>query len=85
MRVRDATKSRAIPAFKKNSALPIKATRTFVTKVDDQRSIVIRVLEGESRDPSECSLIGHAIIRDLVALSTMSAINSSWQSSLDLL
>ena len=53
--------------IKKNSALPIKATRSFVTKVDDQRSIVIRVLEGESRDPKECSLIGHAIIRDLPA------------------
>lgn len=49
----------------KNSPLPVKVTRTFVTKTDNQRSIVIRVLEGESRDPNECTLIGHAVIRDL--------------------
>jgi hypothetical protein len=37
----------------------------FVTKSEGQRSIVIRVLEGESSLPGECTAIGRTVVRDL--------------------
>lgn len=49
----------------RNTPLPAKATETFVTKVYNQRSIAIRVLEGESAIPGECTLIGRTVIKNL--------------------
>ncbi len=34
-------------------------------KSADQRSVVVQVLEGESLDPGECSMIGRTVIRNL--------------------
>lgn len=51
--------------IQRNTALPHKKVKKFVTKAENQRTIVVQVLEGESRDPSHCSLIGRAVIRDL--------------------
>ena len=39
----------------------------FATKADGQRSIVIKVLEGESTQPGECIAIGRTVVRDLPA------------------
>ncbi|MEM7312787.1 MAG: Hsp70 family protein, partial [Planctomycetota bacterium] len=49
----------------RNTPLPTKATSKFVTKKDKQQSIMIKVLEGESLDPTECILIGKAVLRRL--------------------
>ena len=51
----------------RNTALPATRTERFVTKSPDQRSIVIRVLEGESSLPGECMAIGRTVVRDLPA------------------
>lgn len=49
----------------RNSPLPAKVTEKFVTKTEDQISIVVSVLEGESKVPSQCSMIGRAVLRNL--------------------
>jgi molecular chaperone DnaK len=51
--------------IKRNSPLPAKVTEKFVTKTEDQISIVVAVLEGESKVPSQCSMIGRAVLRHL--------------------
>jgi molecular chaperone DnaK len=51
--------------IRRNSPLPAATRRKFVTKEDNQRSIVIQVLEGESITPTNCSAIGRAVIRQL--------------------
>jgi len=51
----------------RNTALPAKRTERFTTKSDGQRSIVLNVLEGESKVPDECTAIGRTVIRDLPA------------------
>jgi molecular chaperone DnaK len=51
--------------IRRNSPLPAATKRKFVTKEDNQRSIVIQVLEGESITPANCSTIGRAVIRQL--------------------
>jgi molecular chaperone DnaK len=49
----------------RNTQLPARFTEKFTTKSDNQRSIVIQVLEGESTIPGDCNTIGRAVIRDL--------------------
>ena len=51
----------------RNTSLPAKVTERFVTKMENQRSIVLQVLEGESSLPEECTAIGRTAIRDLPA------------------
>ncbi len=51
----------------RNTSLPASATRKFVTQTDGQKTIVIQVLEGESRDPEQCTAIGRSVLRDLPA------------------
>ncbi|MCH8922859.1 MAG: Hsp70 family protein, partial [Planctomycetes bacterium] len=49
----------------RNSPLPTRAERSFVTKTDNQKSVVVQVLEGESTVPEHCSVIGKAVLRNL--------------------
>ena len=49
----------------KNSPLPQTVTKAFQTLKPNQRSIMIKVLEGESEDPQECTNIGVCVIRNL--------------------
>jgi molecular chaperone DnaK len=49
----------------KNSPLPQKVTKTFQTYKANQRSVLIKVLEGESDRPEACTLIGTCAIRNL--------------------
>ena len=49
----------------RNTPLPATVTRKFVTKADGQTSIIIQVLEGESKDPTLCSVIGRSVLRGL--------------------
>ena len=49
----------------RNTALPAKRTERFVTKSEGQKSIVVKILEGESSMPGECTTIGKTVVRDL--------------------
>jgi molecular chaperone DnaK len=49
----------------RNTPLPGKVTERFATKTAGQRSIVLKVLEGESLIPDECTAIGRTVIRNL--------------------
>lgn len=51
----------------RNSPLPAKVKERFATKADNQQSIVLQVLEGESSIPGECTAIGRTVIRDIPA------------------
>ena len=51
----------------RNTPLPAKAQRVFKTLKTDQKSIVVNIVEGESRDPLECTQIGKCMVRDLPA------------------
>ncbi|QDU58426.1 Hsp70 family protein [Aeoliella mucimassa] len=59
MRVQNVT---VIP---RNTPLPYTVTRQFVTKTDNQRSIKIQLLEGESSLPDQCSPLASAGIKHL--------------------
>jgi molecular chaperone DnaK len=49
----------------RNTPLPAQCSRRCVTSKSDQRSVVVTVLEGDSPEPSNCTLIGRAILLDL--------------------
>ncbi len=49
----------------RNTPLPARHTERFATKSEGQRSIVIKVLEGESSQPGDCIAIGRTVVRDL--------------------
>jgi molecular chaperone DnaK len=49
----------------KNTALPCRVVRTFKTARDDQRSVKVAVVEGESPRPEACIALGACIVRDL--------------------
>ena len=49
----------------RNSPLPSNVTERFVTKSENQHSIALQVLEGESSLPGECTAIGRTVIRNL--------------------
>jgi molecular chaperone DnaK (HSP70) len=51
----------------RNSPLPVRVSRKFMTRKIGQRSIVVQVLEGESSQPEACSRVGRMVIRDLPA------------------
>jgi molecular chaperone DnaK len=49
----------------KNTPLPCRVVRTFVTERDNQRSVKIAVVEGESHRPEDCIYLGECVVRDL--------------------
>jgi molecular chaperone DnaK len=49
----------------RNSPLPARISRTFVTRKYGQKSIVVQVLEGESSQPENCAPIARLVVRDL--------------------
>ncbi|HWE04790.1 MAG TPA: Hsp70 family protein [Tepidisphaeraceae bacterium] len=48
-----------------NTALPFSVKRAFGTVKDNQASVTVRVVEGESRDPLECIPVGACSIQHL--------------------
>ena len=54
-----------VSLIKRNCALPFEVQREFVTKQDDQRNVLVKLLEGESRVPEHCRELGRARIRNL--------------------
>ena len=51
----------------RNTSLPAKVTQQFITEKAEQKSIVVQVLEGESRQPELCTHIGRSVLRNLPA------------------
>lgn len=49
----------------RNTPIPVTAKRTFRTKKTDQRSILVRVVEGESPTPDDCVQIGRCSVPHL--------------------
>ena len=49
----------------KNTPLPAAAARRFKTAGAGQRSLLVRVVEGESEQPEACSPVGRLAVRDL--------------------
>ena len=63
----DTLRRKNVVLIPRNTRLPAKHTERFATKSDGQKSIVIKVLEGESAQPAECIPIGRTVVRDLPA------------------
>jgi molecular chaperone DnaK len=51
----------------RNTKLPVNAKRTFRTQKPGQKSILVRIVEGESANPDDCTQIGQCAARDLPA------------------
>jgi molecular chaperone DnaK len=51
----------------RNTALPAAAKRVFRTEKRGQRSVLVRIVEGESANPDHCSQVGKCSVRDLPA------------------
>ncbi|MEK6249814.1 MAG: Hsp70 family protein [Planctomycetales bacterium] len=49
----------------RNTGLPVAARRVFKTQRDDQKTILVQIVEGESASPEDCSQIGKCVVRDL--------------------
>lgn len=49
----------------RNTPLPARKTEKFSTRQVGQSSVVLKVLEGESPVPTECTMIGRTVIRDM--------------------
>lgn len=49
----------------RNTALPAASTRAFRTKRQGQKSVLVRIVEGEAGHPDHCSQIGRCSIRNL--------------------
>jgi molecular chaperone DnaK len=75
---RTARKQSAV-LIPRNTPLPAKASRSFRTLRDHQKSIVATIVEGESPDPSECMQIGKCTVRDLPDLPAGTPIEVRFQ------
>ena len=61
----DTLRKKNVVLIPRNTPLPARNTDRFATKSEGQRSIVIKVLEGESSQPGDCIAIGRTVVRDL--------------------
>jgi hypothetical protein len=51
----------------RNTPLPARKVRVFTTARQNQRSVCVPVVEGESERPEDCIALGECIVRDLPA------------------
>ena len=51
----------------RNTPLPVVAKRVFKTNKDNQKSILVQIVEGESNNPDDCSKIGKCTVKKLPA------------------
>lgn len=49
----------------RNTPLPARATRTFRTGKRGQPSLLVRIVEGESSNPADCSQVGRCLVHGL--------------------
>jgi hypothetical protein len=61
----ETLRKRNVVLIPRNTPLPARRTERFATKSEGQRSIAIKVLEGESTQPADCIAIGRTVVRDL--------------------
>ena len=61
----DTLRKKNVVLIPRNTPLPARHTERFATKSEGQRSIAIKVLEGESSQPGDCIAIGRTVVRDL--------------------
>ncbi|MGA2254002.1 MAG: Hsp70 family protein [Thermoguttaceae bacterium] len=61
----DTLRKKNVVLIPRNTPLPARYTERFATKSEGQRSIAIKVLEGESSQPGDCIAIGRTVVRDL--------------------
>ena len=61
----ETLRTESVTLIPRNTPLPIEVERTFVTRVDDQPNVKVRLLEGESSLPAQCAPLASAIIRNL--------------------
>ncbi len=54
-----------ITLIPRNTPLPAQAVRVFTTARQNQRSVCVPVVEGESERPEDCIALGQCIVRDL--------------------
>ncbi|HBP22019.1 MAG TPA: hypothetical protein DEA08_30075, partial [Planctomycetes bacterium] len=62
--LRDGSR-RNLVMIAEQTPLPAKVTKVFGTAMENQVSVEIKILEGESEDPEECVEIGTCVISDL--------------------
>jgi molecular chaperone DnaK len=63
----DSDHAENVVIIPRGTELPCGTASKINTQVEDQSSIVIQLLEGDSRSAEECSRIGQIVIRDLPA------------------
>lgn len=49
----------------RNTPLPVSARRVFKTHRDGQQSVLVRIVEGESPSPDDCSQLGQCTVKPL--------------------
>jgi len=49
----------------RNSPLPASRTKTFGSAVENAKTVVVQIIEGDSRDPSACVSIGQCVVGPL--------------------
>ncbi len=65
--------------IRRNTPLPAIKVKRCMTKRHDQRSVVVQVLEGESKFPDQCSPIGRAVLRAPPGLPQATPINVTYE------
>jgi molecular chaperone DnaK len=70
---------RNVIMIKEQSELPATTTKVFGTAEDNQITIEIGVVEGESEDPEDCTKIGDMVISDLPPLPKGSKVQVTYQ------
>ncbi len=70
---------RNVIMIKEQSELPATVTKVFGTAEDNQITIEIGVVEGESEDPEDCTKIGDMVISDLPPLPKGSKVQVTYQ------
>ncbi len=65
--VRSSRENRIVHSriIERNTPLPSTRTKIFGTDVPDQQIVRLRIIEGESRDPTACTQIGECVIANL--------------------
>ncbi len=58
-------RTRSAILIPRNTPLPVAARRIFKTQKTGQRSILVRIVEGESPSPEDCTPLGKCTVRDL--------------------
>lgn len=49
----------------RNQALPVTRSHVFATRFDNQRKVVVPIVEGDEKDPAACTEVGRCVIEPL--------------------